>query len=57
MTITNCEGHRFLHECPEWDGMLISEEDHEFAACRCGFGRTALDEEAEAIRDSHREDR
>lgn len=57
MSFKNIEGHRFLHECPDHNGQLICEEDPEFASCRCSWIRAGLDEEAEAIRDSHREDR
>jgi hypothetical protein len=26
---------RFKHECDEWDGLMIDENDLEFAVCSC----------------------
>ena len=28
----------FEHECDEWDGLRINEQDIEFACCTCNFG-------------------
>lgn len=48
------EGLRFLHECPEWDNMLVCENDPEFASCPCDFLRN--NEEAQAAREALQED-